>query len=86
MSTMRTGGPCLDIKFEQGQLVATARAVLRAFETFRKNDDHAAYVLHVDELKRLIGNAFQFRNDFGDEVQLCHIILLMHGEQSVAGY
>lgn len=83
---MRKGGPTLNIPFEQGQLVATAHAVLRAFESFRKNDDHDAYQVHVDELKRLIGNAFQMRNDLGDEIQLCHIILLMNGEQSVAGY
>jgi hypothetical protein len=83
---MRKGGPALNIPFEQGQLVATARAVLRAFEMFRKNDDHDAYQMHVEELKRLIGNAFQMRTELGDEIQLCHLILLMHGEQSVAGY
>lgn len=86
MSTTRKGGPTLNIPFEQGQLVATARAVLRAFENFRKNDDHDAYQAHVEELKRIVGNAFQFRTDIGDEIQLCHIILLMNGEQNVAGY
>ena len=86
MSTMRTGGPTLNIPFVQGQLVATAYAVLRAFEAFRKNDDHDAYQAHVEELKRIVGNAFQFRTDLGDEIQLCHVILLMAGQQSVAGY
>lgn len=86
MSTTRKGGPTLNIPFEQGQLVATARAVLRAFENFRKNDDYDAYQAHVRELERIVGNQFQFRTELGEEVQLCHIILLMHGEQSTAGY
>lgn len=71
----------------QGQLLATARAVLAAhrYDTqklVRDGTSPDTSEKHCGELRRLIGNQFQFRNDIGEPIQLSCLILLMSGEET----
>jgi hypothetical protein len=50
----------------------------------KRNIEHSGSESHEEaciELQRLVGNAFQLRNDIGDPVQLALVILFMHAEQ-----
>lgn len=73
----------------RGQLVGVARSLLLVYRplTSTPTDDSELRIRGAvldqlaAELHRLIGNAFQFRNDIGDPVQLALLILFMHGEE-----
>ena len=70
------------VAFKQGELVATARAVLREHSTAVATKSFDYDSDSESELKRLVSNLFQLHgNEIGDPIQLSLLILFMHGEQ-----
>jgi hypothetical protein len=84
------------VDFSRGEFVGAARALLTTYMALKaeahSSTDNPDKIVVLDELMesytreliRLIGNAFQLRNELGDPVQLSLLILYMVGEEHIA--